>query len=206
MVHWGIERDPCPTGDQRSFARALIGAGADVVVGHHPHVLQPVEVIAGALVAFSLGNFVWHPRSGFTGETGVLQVDFDAGSIVGWTFHPHLLDGNGAPRPASGGERLDRIRAIIGGDCGPHRPPPPTTTTPAEPESESDAESESEPEPEPDPESEAAPLDESPDAESEPEPEPESEAEPLDESPGTEPEPDPEPDPESEAAPLDESP
>ena len=138
VVHWGIERDPCPTADQRSLARALIAAGADVVIGHHPHVLQPVEFIAGAVVAYSLGNFVWHPRGGFTGETGVLQVDFDADTIAGWSFHPHLLDGNGAPRPAADGDRLDRldrIEAIIGGDCGPYRPPP-TTTTPAESEAE----------------------------------------------------------------------
>ena len=128
-VHWGIERDPCPSADQRSFARALLDAGADVVIGHHPHVLQPIEFVDGSLIAYSLGNFVWHPRSGITGETGALQIDFDADRIVGWTFHPHLLDDNGAPRPAEAGPRLDRILAIIQGDCEPHRPPPPTTTT-----------------------------------------------------------------------------
>jgi len=154
VVHWGIERDPCPTADQRSLARALIAAGADVVIGHHPHVLQPVEFIAGAVVAYSLGNFVWHPRGGFTGETGVLQVDFDADTIVGWSFHPHLLDGNGAPRPAADGDRLDRIEAIIGGDCDPYRPPPTTTTTPTE--------SEAGPLAEPPTESEAGPLAEPP--------------------------------------------
>ena len=61
-VHWGIERDTCPSEQQELLARELLAAGADVVIGHHPHVLQPVEFADGKLVAYSLGNFVWHPR------------------------------------------------------------------------------------------------------------------------------------------------
>ena len=139
VIHWGIERDTCPSSEQRMYAQALLDAGADAVIGHHPHVLQPIEFADGRLVAYSLGNFVWHPRSAITGETGVLQIDFDADRIVGWTFHPHLLDENGAPRPAEEGRRLDRIRNIVGGNCEPYRSPPPptTTTTQAETESES---------------------------------------------------------------------
>lgn len=129
VVHWGVERSTCPSDAQRAFARDLVDAGADAVIGHHPHVLQPVEFAGGRLVAYSLGNFVWHPRWGITGETGVLQIDFDADEIVGWTFHPHLLDDNGAPVPVTGGGRFDRIVDIIGGDCERHQPPPPSTTT-----------------------------------------------------------------------------
>ncbi|MDE0288379.1 MAG: CapA family protein [bacterium] len=129
VVHWGVERSTCPSDAQRAFARDLMDAGADAVIGHHPHVLQPVEFSGGRLVAYSLGNFVWHPRWGITGETGVLQIDFDADEIVGWTFHPHLLDDHGAPVPVAGGSRFDRIVDIIGGDCERHQPPPPSTTT-----------------------------------------------------------------------------
>lgn len=128
-VHWGIEREPCPNDAQRLFAQQLLDAGADAVIGHQPHVLQPVVVSGGKLVAFSLGNFVWDPRPGLTGETGVLQVDFDGDDVVGWTLHPHLLDGNGIPVPADSGTRVDRIRAIVGGDCARYMPPPTTTTT-----------------------------------------------------------------------------
>lgn len=200
VIHWGIERDPCPSADQRSLARALIGAGADIVIGHHPHVLQPVELTAGALVAYSLGNFVWHPRSGITGETGVLQVDFDGDAVVAWTFHPHLLDDNGAPRPAAEGARLDRIRAIIAGDCDRHRPPPTTTPTPAEPDGDTSPESEPDetPEPEsPEPESPESKPDETPEPEPEsPEPEPARDEALEPESPEPAPEsPEPKPDP-----------
>ena len=134
IVHWGIERDPCPSDAQRLLAQKLLDAGADAVIGHHPHVLQPVVYTGDKLAAFSLGNFIWEPRQHMSGETGVLQVDFDGDRVVGWAFHPHLLDGDGVPVPADSGPRVDRIRDIINeGDCGPHRPLTTTTTTPLPP-------------------------------------------------------------------------
>ena len=136
VIHWGIERQTCPTAEQFDVTRELLDAGADAIIGHHPHVLQPIEFVDGKLVAYSLGNFVWHPRSGLTGETGVLQIDFDGDRIVGWTFHPHLLDENGTPRPVDSGPRFDRILDIIGHDCARHSPPP---TTAAAPTTEADA-------------------------------------------------------------------
>lgn len=61
-VHWGNEYQHMPTKRQRDLAHALVAAGGDVVLGHHPHVLQPAELLeAGgrrALVAYSLGNFI----------------------------------------------------------------------------------------------------------------------------------------------------
>ena len=135
VIHWGVERQTCPVAEQFDVTRELLDAGADAIIGHHPHVLQPIEFLGGKLVAYSLGNFVWHPRSGITGETGVLQIDFDADRIVGWTFHPHLLDENGAPRPVASGPRFDRITDIIGHDCAKHSP----TTTTAPPTTEAEA-------------------------------------------------------------------
>ena len=129
MVHWGVERDPCPNDAQRLLAQRLFDAGADAVIGHHPHVLQPVVHDGDRLVAFSLGNFIWEPRQNMGGETGVLQVDFEGDRVVGWTLHPHLLDGDGVPVAAGAGPRVERIRDILSGNCGPHRPPPPTTST-----------------------------------------------------------------------------
>jgi len=140
VVHWGVERSTCPSDAQRAFARDLMDAGADAVIGHHPHVLQPVEFSGGRLVAYSLGNFVWHPRWGITGETGVLQIDFDDDEIVGWTFHPHLLNDDGAPVPVGEGSRYDRIVDIVAGDCRRHQPPPPSTTSTAVPSATSTTE------------------------------------------------------------------
>ena len=56
-MHWGIERDYYPSSDQIYMAHAAIDAGADIVAGHHPHVLQPMEAYNGGVIYYSLGNF-----------------------------------------------------------------------------------------------------------------------------------------------------
>ncbi len=58
-VHWGVEREETPKDYQRAMGRAYIDAGADLVVGSHPHVLQPVEEYNGKTIVYSLGNFVF---------------------------------------------------------------------------------------------------------------------------------------------------
>lgn len=68
-----------PRGDLRRWARAVIDAGADVVVGHGPHVLRGMEFYRGKLIAYSLGNFLTYRGFNLTGPlgvTGVLQLEF----------------------------------------------------------------------------------------------------------------------------------
>jgi poly-gamma-glutamate capsule biosynthesis protein CapA/YwtB (metallophosphatase superfamily) len=112
VLHWGIEGSVCPSPIQRKLAKALHDAGAAVVLGAHPHVLQPIEQTGTNLTAFSLGNFIWDPRSGSTADTGVLQVEFAGAAIAGFTFHPHRLDGNGwAAETAPTGRLGERVIA-----------------------------------------------------------------------------------------------
>jgi poly-gamma-glutamate synthesis protein (capsule biosynthesis protein) len=59
MVHWGIQSRACAAAHQHDLAARWVAAGADVVVGSHPHVLQGVEVIDGAWVIHSTGNFAF---------------------------------------------------------------------------------------------------------------------------------------------------
>ena len=70
-LHWGIEKDEYPQEYQRKLAYACIDAGADLVVGSHPHVLQGFETYKGKLIAYSLGNFLF---SNSTNRTVLLQV------------------------------------------------------------------------------------------------------------------------------------
>ena len=58
-VHWGGEYQAAPSPRQQSIAQALARAGADLIIGHGPHVLQPVEQIGETLVAYSLGNLLF---------------------------------------------------------------------------------------------------------------------------------------------------
>ncbi|MEG0766396.1 MAG: CapA family protein [Clostridia bacterium] len=57
--HWGSEYEPNFSRDQRTIGRAAIDAGADVVVGHHPHIVQGIEKYKGRYILYSLGNLVF---------------------------------------------------------------------------------------------------------------------------------------------------
>ena len=79
-------------GDLRRFTHAVIDAGADVVVGHGPHVLRAMEFYKGRPIAYSMGNFVtWHGfnMTGVNGLTGVLQLEVNGdGSFASGRFVP----------------------------------------------------------------------------------------------------------------------
>jgi poly-gamma-glutamate capsule biosynthesis protein CapA/YwtB (metallophosphatase superfamily) len=78
FMHWGIELDLAPSQRQTSTARALVDAGADVVIGAHPHVVQTYEEYGGGYIAYSLGNFMFnslHPK------TVVMYLQFDASGL-----------------------------------------------------------------------------------------------------------------------------
>lgn len=61
--HWGVEGSNVPVGEQRQMARAVLDAGANLVLGHHPHVLQGIETYKGKHIVYSLGNFVFGGHS-----------------------------------------------------------------------------------------------------------------------------------------------
>ena len=59
-IHWGIHFIPAVLADyQREVAHAAIDAGADVILGHHTHILKPIEVYKGKVIFYSLANFAW---------------------------------------------------------------------------------------------------------------------------------------------------
>ena len=70
-VHWGVERNNFPENYQKVFARNYIDAGADAVIGCHPHVMQGLQFYKGKPIAYSLGNF-WFNKS--TKESGMLKI------------------------------------------------------------------------------------------------------------------------------------
>ena len=57
-MHWGVENTNTPTESQKQIAEYLSSLGVNIVIGHHPHVVQPVEYINNTLVIYSLGNFI----------------------------------------------------------------------------------------------------------------------------------------------------
>ena len=87
-IHWGYEYELRPDPAQRHMAQVMLGAGADLVIGHHPHVVQSTEIdlggatepggaLGGQFVAYSLGNFVFDQEQGETRQGLALRALFD---------------------------------------------------------------------------------------------------------------------------------
>lgn len=75
--HWGIERENYPTENQRYLGRKCIDLGADLVIGHHPHVLQGVEEYNGKFIVYSLANFCFGAnRNPADKDTMIFQQTF----------------------------------------------------------------------------------------------------------------------------------
>ena len=100
-LHWGYEYVHRPTWSQRRLARALVAAGAQVVLGHHPHVLQGIEHLGKGVVYYSLGNLVFDSLIRDTAESGlarvVLEVRPGGGRVVRAEFLPLYRGGKGWP-------------------------------------------------------------------------------------------------------------
>jgi len=108
FLHWGVELAQCPSQDQRTLARQLVDAGADIVVGGHAHRVQGAGRMGEALVDYGLGNFVWYGTSELSTETGVLLVTADGRRVAGYRWEPaRIVDGT--PRPLAGSERRGDI-------------------------------------------------------------------------------------------------
>ena len=72
--HWGVEYALKPTRDQVELAHQMIDAGADMIVGSHPHVVQPLENYHDRWIAYSLGNFVFDQKDSATHRGLMLRV------------------------------------------------------------------------------------------------------------------------------------
>jgi len=76
-LHWGREVQSSPQSWQFSYARKIIDAGADVIWGHHPHILQQVQFYQGKPIFYSTGNFTFGSMSNVDPDTGIFQLTYD---------------------------------------------------------------------------------------------------------------------------------
>ena len=107
-----------PRGDLRAFSRAVVNAGADLVIGHGPHVLRGMEVYKKRLIAYSLGNFMGYEVFGLGGPlstSAVLQASVNPdGTLRSGRIRPAQLVGAGVPAP--GGDAVGvRAAALASG-------------------------------------------------------------------------------------------
>ena len=101
FMHWGQEHEPLANARQRELARMMIDAGADAVVGTHPHVVQDTEIYQGKPIVYSLGNFVFDGFSSPENNTGwVLWMEVSRQGVRSWRVEAARIDRQGTPRPA----------------------------------------------------------------------------------------------------------
>ncbi len=92
FVHWGDEYFAAPSPAQQRVAHALVDGGADMVIGHHPHVLQGIERHGSGLVAYSLGNFLFEHTTSVPRLMGVLRTTWEGADAAGPSGAPRLVD------------------------------------------------------------------------------------------------------------------
>lgn len=106
-------------GNVVSFARAVIDSGADLVIGHGPHVLRALEVYKGKLIAYSLGNFLTYGMFNIKGASGIslvlrADIDLETGNFTGGTIVPVELRDGGIPYPDPDRKAIGLIRELTG--------------------------------------------------------------------------------------------
>lgn len=109
-------------GDLRAFAHAVVDAGADLVLGHGPHVVRGMEVYRGRLVAYSLGNFATYAAMNLAGPNGLTLV-LEArlapdGAFLGGRIHPVKQERPGGPRRDPDAAIVPLVRQLSQDDFG----------------------------------------------------------------------------------------
>jgi poly-gamma-glutamate synthesis protein (capsule biosynthesis protein) len=124
--HWGLSQSRSLTVSQRAIARAALRAGATLILGHHPHVLQGIQVAGGRAVCFSLGNFVFDLLPPFLGpatrQTMIVRTHLTCSGVSRLAFRPARINGAGRPElvPPDSPE-FSEIVERMGGMCRPLR-------------------------------------------------------------------------------------
>jgi hypothetical protein len=123
LPHWGDQYTHTPWPSQRVVARELVAAGADLVVGGHPHWVQGIDAVDGVPVLHSLGNFVfdmyWEPE---VLEGVVLESTWWDGDLKAIRLVPYAMDvSDYAPRLVSGERAADILADVRSTSTGPYR-------------------------------------------------------------------------------------
>jgi poly-gamma-glutamate synthesis protein (capsule biosynthesis protein) len=108
-LHWGDEFISYPSPWQVTTARALVDAGAAIVIGHHPHIVQGVESHRGGVIAYSLGNFVfdqWQPR---LRRSMILHLTVHDPRRVEYRIEPVFIDDGYRPVPCADRQRVEEL-------------------------------------------------------------------------------------------------
>ncbi|MFH0779228.1 MAG: CapA family protein [Parcubacteria group bacterium] len=105
-MHDGVEYSHDNSVHQAEFARAAIDSGADLVIGHHPHVIQNMEQYKGKYIFYSLGNFVFDQMWSLDTRQGVaVKFVITKSGVQSIEYYPIMIDDYSQPRLANDSER-----------------------------------------------------------------------------------------------------
>ncbi|MBK5251393.1 MAG: CapA family protein [Peptostreptococcaceae bacterium] len=119
-LHWGIEESNMETEEQRRVAHALIDAGADIIIGHHPHVLQGLEIYRGRPILYSLGNYIFDQNNENNKQGMVAEIEIVRGNLTSLSLHPLYVKDKSEPIVPEGEklrEIMDKI-SLLSKDMG----------------------------------------------------------------------------------------
>jgi poly-gamma-glutamate synthesis protein (capsule biosynthesis protein) len=106
VMHDGIEYVNDPAVHQKEFARAAIEAGADLVLGHHPHVVQKMEIYNGKYIFYSLGNYIFDQMWSLETRQGLgIMFHLDKSGVTSLDYYPVRIEDYCQPNWAVGAER-----------------------------------------------------------------------------------------------------
>jgi len=102
IMHWGWENERQANPRQRFLAQRMVDAGADAVIGGHPHVTQDVAIYKGKPIVFSVGNFVMKETdNAFQRQGWLLKLHLDKRGVTGFETLPVSLNMDGLPTVAA---------------------------------------------------------------------------------------------------------
>lgn len=111
FTHWGIEYENIPSSKQKELAHQLVDAGADVIIGTHPHVVQSIEKYNGKVIFYSLGNFIFDQFFSPETKTGlsvVMHIDSSTRELR-YDLNMFSIDGSFRIKPLPG----EKIKAEL---------------------------------------------------------------------------------------------
>ncbi len=112
-IHDGIEYEHHSSEHQQGFARLAIDNGADMVVGHHPHVVQEVEIYKDKYIFYSLGNFIFDQMwSEATRQGLAVMLRIDKEKVLEVEYLPVIIEDYAQPRPAEGSDKDEVLEFI----------------------------------------------------------------------------------------------
>jgi len=116
VFHGGTEKAEVPNEVQRAFGRAAVDAGADIVVGHHPHVVQSVELRGEKPILYSLGNFLFVSPTPSTRLRVIARITLSRRGVRGVDLVPVEIGQDGRLKPARDPADIETVRKALDRD------------------------------------------------------------------------------------------